>query len=557
MKRFLPALAWTASVIVCRATLAEGPTYVAVVVYHVTNVGQAPVENSVLAYRVPASNRYQEIVETLIDPAPAQTVQDAEGQTLALADLGPLAVGQTKAVRIFCRVRCRTATLASANEKDGIPSLRDEEKAAYLADAPPFGVSEVRDTARDVCARASSPMGKAKAIFDYITQTFEYDLRDHLDPAPAVIRRKLGSCSELAFAFVALCRAAGVPARVVTSFRNREGATPSVDWVGHRWAEFYAEEVGWFPVDPTNQINGFGKKSYWGRQDPEFIALIDDGSAEVASPRWEAMLAFYRPADSKVATKRFAAWRLSHNAEKERDFFEEGCRALRAEKIEDRIAALEGWQRSREPLRGVMALEAAFDSSASVRRQAAKAMAAADDPTLTLPMLKLHEQESDENVKAALLQGVRSLLHVRNDKHREIALANVIKSRLDSAVPLVAELAADPSVDIRWRIAATLYRLGDKPAVNDAYATLLDDPEEMVRFQAAKQWSRLGSWKAAERLVKYLASPDPRRRTSALEALRRRAGTDFGFKPIGSPDSQANQAARERWDRWVRQRGQP
>jgi len=148
-----------ANLLVHQAALAQGPTYVAVVIYHVTNVGQAPIETSVLAYRVPPSNRYQEIVETLIDPAPTETVQDSEGQTLAMADLGSLAVGQTRAVRIFCRVQCRTATLASANAKGSVPALREEEKAAYLADAPPFGVSEVRDTARDVCARASSSMG--------------------------------------------------------------------------------------------------------------------------------------------------------------------------------------------------------------------------------------------------------------------------------------------------------------------------------------------------------------------------------------------------------------
>jgi hypothetical protein len=542
----------------CAQALADGSTYVAVIAYHVTNVGKEPIENALVSCRIPVSNRYQQIVDLAIEPAPEASSKDSAGQTLAMVDLGTLAPSQTKGVRIICWIKSKTAVITPAGEKgqEGKETLSDEQRTAYLEDAPPFGVEQLRKIAQEISARAASPMGRAKAIFEYMTTKFEYDMRDHLDAAPAVIERKEGSCSELAFAFVALCRAAGVPARIVTSFRNREGATPSVDWVGHRWAEFYADDIGWVPADPTNQINGFGKKSYWARQDPEFIALVDDGSKEVVSPRWEAMVPFYKPAQSKVETKRYATWRLSHDQQKERAFFDEGCQMLHKDKAEDRVAALEAWQQRREPLRGAFALEAAFDAEPVVRRQAARALAAADDPTLTLPMLRIHEEETNEGVKSVLLQSIKSLLASKNDKYREIALANLIKSRLESAIPLAAALVNDRSADVRWQLAAVLHRLGDKPEVNKTYAILLDDPEEIVRFQAAKQWARLGSWTAADKLVtRYLTSADPRRRMSALETLRHRAGDDFEFEPLGSPNSPRNQAARERWEQWVRDRG--
>lgn len=544
---------------ICRGAVADAPPYVVVIGYHVTNTGKTPIESAIVSCRVPASNRYQQIFDTVIAPTATESEKDSLSQTLALVDLGTLAPGQTKGVQILCWVKSKTAVLTPPRDKAGKEPFSNEEKTAYLEDAPPFGLPDVRKTATDVAARATSPMGKAKAIFDYITTTFEYDMRDrdHLDAAPTVIARKEGSCSELAFAFVALCRAVGVPARIVTSFRNREGATPSVDWPGHRWAEFYVDGVGWVPADPTNQINAFGKKSYWARQDPDYVALIDDGSSEPVSPRWEAVVAFYKPADSQVATKRFAVWRMSRDMQKERAFFGEGRKILEMGKPEDRIAAFDAWQQRKEPLRGAFALEAMYDLDVSVRRRAAKALDDDDDPTLTLPMLKIHSAETDDGVKTLLIQAIKSSLANKNDKYREIALANIIKSRMETAISPAVELVNDKSVAIRWRLAATLVKLGDKPGVNDAYATLLDDPEEMVRFQAAKQWSRLGSWTAAERLVKYLGSPDPARRTSALQALRGRADTDFDFKPLTSPGSPANQAARERWDRWVGQRGKP
>jgi transglutaminase-like putative cysteine protease len=65
-----------------------------------------------------------------------------------------------------------------------------------------------------------------------------------------VLRRGAGSCSEYSFVYLALCRAAGIPARTAGSIKVRKDRA-SYDDVYHRWVEVYLPPYGWIPVDPS------------------------------------------------------------------------------------------------------------------------------------------------------------------------------------------------------------------------------------------------------------------------------------------------------------------
>ena len=83
--------------------------------------------------------------------------------------------------------------------------------------------------------------------------------------APTVIDRGSGSCSEYTFVFIAMCRAAGIPARYTGALVIR-GDDASTDEVFHRWAEVYLPGYGWVPYDvqagdkptPEKQGEAFG-----------------------------------------------------------------------------------------------------------------------------------------------------------------------------------------------------------------------------------------------------------------------------------------------------------
>lgn len=547
----VPVLAFVAATALPAA--AATPTYVVVLTYHVTNTGSTPIEQAVAACRLPVTNRYQTIVDSAIHPEPTASQDDTLGQKIAVVDLGPMAAGEAKAVHMICWVRPNSVQM-SLTESSSAPSLTETEKAVYLRDEPILGLDKVRVEAKRITASQRTPMQKARAVFQTICKEYRYDIDETVEPAPKVVASKEGSCSELTFAFVAMCRAVDVPARIVSGFRNREGQTPSSDWRTHRWAEFFVDNVGWIPADPTNQIHAQPDQSFFGRQIAEFVAVIEPPDDSPRLPPWEPMQVFYRPARSDVTTTRHSVWRVSQVAAQERAFFDEACKVLRDPAPAPRVAALDTWERRGELLRGAFALEAMYDLNADVRRAAARALGTAGDPTVTLPLLKFAEKEANADVKAAMLKSAEQLLRDRAEHQRAVALANVLNARTDDSIHLAGLLAKDQSREIRERLAGGLYKCGDKPEVHAIYQRYLDEPDEALRFYAIQHWCRAGSWTAAEKLVDYLNDRDEGWRRLALTELRSRAGTDFGFNPGRRPNDRANVEARQRWEQWVQRR---
>jgi hypothetical protein len=87
-----------------------------------------------------------------------------------------------------------------------------------------------------------------RRIHRWVGERLEYELVGGWNVAPAVVERGTGSCSEYTFVFIAMCRAAGLPARYAGAVMVR-GDAASTDEVFHRWPEVYLPGYGWVPAD--------------------------------------------------------------------------------------------------------------------------------------------------------------------------------------------------------------------------------------------------------------------------------------------------------------------
>ncbi len=187
----------------------------------------------------------------------------------------------------------------------------EEELAPYLQPSSKVESDhpEIMATARRIVEGLDNDRDKVEKIYSFVTSYLEYDKNElyRNKGALSALRNERGVCEEYASLFVALSRAAGVPARVVNGYTDpqltgedwdiSQGESLSLNGYRHAWAEYYEEDEGWLPVDPTME-NGSPTFEYFGSlpsegyiiqnyQDEDLSASFRGGSLAVT---WDEQL---------------------------------------------------------------------------------------------------------------------------------------------------------------------------------------------------------------------------------------------------------------------------
>lgn len=185
---------------------------------------------------------------------PTDIVTDKWGQKTAHFSFKNVKPGQKVDV-----VASTTAELCNVRYflyPENMGSLNDipqEIKDLYLQDDEKYQINSgiIRSTVRNVVGDEKNPYWIIRKLHQYLIGQLHYVMDGFWDTAPTVLRNGHASCSEYSFAYIALCRAAGVPARYVGSVWDRTGGA-YMDDIYHRWIEVYLPGYGWIPTDPTH-----------------------------------------------------------------------------------------------------------------------------------------------------------------------------------------------------------------------------------------------------------------------------------------------------------------
>jgi transglutaminase-like putative cysteine protease len=122
----------------------------------------------------------------------------------------------------------------------------------------------VRSTAQSVTKSAAGPLEKAQAIYDWVVENTRFDPSIKgmgRGDAKAMLQsgNLSGKSADISGLFIALCRAAGVPARASFGIRMDDselfkslGAYGDITREQHCRAEFFLPGPGWVPVDPSD-----------------------------------------------------------------------------------------------------------------------------------------------------------------------------------------------------------------------------------------------------------------------------------------------------------------
>lgn len=126
-------------------------------------------------------------------------------------------------------------------------SPEQEDVSEWLNAEPYIDCDSVEIKEKAQALKRSTQEGTVKAIFAHVQNDYTNVPNDNNIGALGMLRQKRGDCTEFTDLFVALCRAAGIPARHVY------GVNAPVDNKGgtHSWAEVYMDPCGWTTFDPT------------------------------------------------------------------------------------------------------------------------------------------------------------------------------------------------------------------------------------------------------------------------------------------------------------------
>lgn len=122
-------------------------------------------------------------------------------------------------------------------------------------------VLEARELAHDV----NDTHEEAFKFYSFVVSHVHYVSQKYERGALWALDNATGDCSEYSYLFVALCRAAGIPARIQTGFGFHSFSQNLED--GHMWTEYYLEDYGWVPVDATwNMFDTIDEKHFSSMQ---------------------------------------------------------------------------------------------------------------------------------------------------------------------------------------------------------------------------------------------------------------------------------------------------
>ncbi len=235
--------------------------------YHIQNKNLYPIRTEIA---LPPTTNYQTVSIDDISPRPVDVKMDKDGNWLAQFQLAPSA-------DVVVTVKGK----AKLSDRPTPSTLTPQQIADYTKDVKYWEVnnSQIRSLAKQL----KTP----KAIYDYVVKNLHYDFNRVTSDQPrlgaygALQQPNSAVCLEFTDLFIALARAAGIPAREVNGYAHTENSKQRplslVQDILHAWPEYYdSQQQTWIMVDPT-WGNTTGGTDYFAVFDYDHLVFVQKG----------------------------------------------------------------------------------------------------------------------------------------------------------------------------------------------------------------------------------------------------------------------------------------
>lgn len=261
---------------------------------------------------LPPDSAFQKVYFTKIDPKPQDVQIDEDGNWLAKFRLSPLErvdVNVVGSVQIFAGHR-------------PFPKPSQTTLSDNLKETTYWQVNDPQIKA--LAAQLKTP----EAIYKYVSTTLKYDFTrvqsnvQRFGAIKALQNPTQAICMEYTDLFIAIARAAGIPAREINGYAYTENPELQplslVADVLHSWPEYYDANAGaWIPVDPT-WGSTTGGVDYFSKLDLRHFTFVIHGSDSVKpyppgsyklgpNPQKDVFVSFGKLSENRISTPTLTA----------------------------------------------------------------------------------------------------------------------------------------------------------------------------------------------------------------------------------------------------------
>ncbi|MHA1556703.1 MAG: transglutaminase-like domain-containing protein, partial [Candidatus Heimdallarchaeota archaeon] len=215
---------------------------------NVKNISEKPVGNFSAFIALPLTISPQQIVSNLqIHPSSLKIATDVEGNCWTHFSVNRMEAKESRLLSYSAEVEMKPLIIPQRISK--ITKTNPYERKFllnYLKPEPHIESDHPKIVEMAAKISNSNPLTFAKRAAKQVQKTVKYEIQPGEFGAAFAIEKRKGDCTEFAALFVALCRAAGIPARTNAGFALAQR------WERHATAEFLVQGR-WIPIDLTMQ----------------------------------------------------------------------------------------------------------------------------------------------------------------------------------------------------------------------------------------------------------------------------------------------------------------
>lgn len=282
--------------------------------HEVTNFGPGDVQELDIHIAIPKDRPQQSIIEVpRYKPENSNIVIDKWGQETAHFHFEKIKAGEKAKAEMTTVAKISEVRYFIYPEDVGtLSEIPESISEKYLENNDKYQYDDpvIQNALKVAVGEEQNPYWIFRKIFNHLIDNMYYEMVGGWNTAPTVLARGNGSCSEYSFAYISMCRAAGLPARYVGSVVVR-GDYASFDDVFHRWVEVYLPNIGWVPIDPSGGDHDWPRDqaNYIGHLAHRFLITTESGGgSETMGWTYNSNEFWVTDPKTNVVSDHFAEW---------------------------------------------------------------------------------------------------------------------------------------------------------------------------------------------------------------------------------------------------------